>query len=45
MENTEGIMRNIVENERKEDPKSRELDGLLVTSAALDLFKLVNENF
>jgi len=45
MENTETIVRNIVENERKENSKCREIDGLLVTSAAIDLFKLVNENF
>ena len=45
MENTEIILRNIVENERKEEPRSRELDGLLVTSAALDVFKLINENY
>ena len=45
IENAEVIIKNIVENERKEEPKSSNFDSLLVTSAALDVFKLINENY
>lgn len=44
VDNIEPMVKSIVENEFKETPDEND-DGILVSYAPFDLFKIINENF